>query len=271
MENKDYYPYLNAVIDIARQAGEAIMRVYETDFDVEKKSDNSPLTQADLAAHHLIVNALKQLTPHIPVLSEESESIAAAERNTWELYWLIDPLDGTREFIKRNGEFTVNIALIHHHTPIMGVVYAPVTELLYFAYSGQGAFKQAKYAPITPIRTRNFNIDMLVIAGSRSHSDQRVQQFLANIHIATGRTPELISMGSSLKICLVAQGTADVYPRLGPTSEWDTASAHCVLKEAGGDIFDEKGHVLRYNTKQSLLNPHFFATGNPAFNWARFL
>lgn len=271
MKNNDYHPYLDAVIAIARQAGEAIMKVYATEFDVESKTDNSPLTQADLAAHHLIVRRLKQLTPHIPILSEESESIAADIRNTWQLYWLIDPLDGTREFIKRNGEFTVNIALIHQHVPILGVVYAPVTELLYFASAGQGAFRQAKNAACVPIHTRPFKTDALIVAGSRSHSDHRVQQFLNNIHSATGKAPELISMGSSLKICLVAQGSADVYPRLGPTSEWDTAAAHCILKEAGGDILDVQGHALRYNTKQSLLNPHFFATGSASFNWASFL
>jgi len=271
MVNNYYHQYLNAVIEIAKDAGEAIMKVYETDFDVKNKSDNSPLTQADLAAHDLIVSALNHLTPEIPVLSEESDAIDASVRNSWQLYWLIDPLDGTREFVKRNGEFTVNIALIDKHSPIMGVVYAPATDLLYFASAGHGAFKQIKNHVASPIHTRAFNIEKLIVAGSRSHSDHQVQRFLNNIHVATGAVPELISMGSSLKICLVAQGSADVYPRLGPTSEWDTAAAHCVLKEAGGDIVNEAGHTLRYNTKQSLLNPSFFATVQKSFNWSEFL
>ncbi len=271
MENKNYHQYLDAVIDIAKDAGAAIMQVYGTDFDVENKSDNSPLTQADMAAHNVITSALKQLTPDIPILSEESETIDAGERNSWQLYWLIDPLDGTREFVKRNGEFTVNIALIDQHSSVMGVVYAPATDLLYFASLGNGAFKQVKDHAATSIHTRPFNMEKLIIAGSRSHSDHNLQRFINNIHVATGAIPELISMGSSLKICLVAQGAADVYPRLGPTSEWDTAAAHCVLKEAGGDIVDEAGKELRYNTKQSLLNPNFFATVQKSFNWSEFL
>lgn len=271
MEHTNYHQYLEAVIEIAKKAGEAIMKVYETDFDVENKSDNSPLTKADLAAHNLIVNALKALTPDIPILSEESEAIDARVRNLWQLYWLIDPLDGTREFVKRNGEFTVNIALISKYLPVLGVVYAPATDLLYFASAGGGAFKQSKNLKAYPIHTRPFNMENLIVAGSRSHSDHNFQRFLNNIHIATGTVPELINMGSSLKICLVAQGSADVYPRLGPTSEWDTAAAHCILKEAGGNIFDQAGHELRYNTKQSLLNPSFFATVQTQFNWSEYL
>jgi 3'(2'), 5'-bisphosphate nucleotidase len=266
-----YHQYLTSVISIAKHAGVAIMQVYATDFDVKNKSDNSPLTKADLAAHDVIVNALKQLTPDIPVLSEESEHIPAEVRNSWPLYWLIDPLDGTREFVKRNGEFTVNIALVHHHIPVLGVVYAPVTELLYYAIVGQGAFKQIKHHAPNAIHTKLLNIEKVVVAGSRSHSDHKLQQFLSNMHVKTGATPELIHMGSSLKICLVADGTVDVYPRIGPTSEWDTAAAHCILTEAGGDILDVSGLSLRYNTKQSLLNPTFFATVKTSFNWSEFL
>lgn len=267
----DYAQYLDHVIAVAKQAGAAIMRVYATDFDVEHKSDNSPLTQADLAAHHVIVQALKALTPDIPVLSEESEQIPAEVRNSWPLYWLIDPLDGTREFIKRNGEFTVNIALISNHVSVLGVVYAPVTELLYYAVAGQGAFKQSKHHPPHRIKTKPLNIEHVIVAGSRSHSDHKLQQFLTNLHIQTGTTPELIHMGSSLKICLVAEGGAHVYPRIGPTFEWDTAAAHCVLREAGGDILDLTGTSLRYNTKDSLLNPTFFATVETSFNWSEFI
>ncbi len=266
-----YHQYLDHVIAIAKKAGQAIMQVYATDFDIEKKSDNSPLTQADMAAHHVIVQSLKALTPDIPVLSEESEHIAAEERNRWSVYWLIDPLDGTREFIKRNGEFTVNIALIDHHIPTLGVVYAPAKNLLYFAVRGHGAHKQIGNGEVTSIHTRAFNLERLVVAGSRSHSDHNLQQFLHNIHVATGAIPELIHMGSSLKICLVAEGGADVYPRIGPTSEWDTAAAHCVLSEAGGVIVDQEGNSLRYNTKSSLLNPNFFASVYPALKWDQFL
>lgn len=271
MAEQNYHQYLDAVIEIAKNAGVAIMDVYETDFDVVKKSDNSPLTQADMAAHNLIVAALKALTPEIPILSEESDAIAAEVRNSWQQYWLIDPLDGTREFVKRNGEFTVNIALINNHLPVLGVVYAPVTELLYFASVGHGAWKQISNHAAFQIHTRCFAIENLIVAGSRSHIDHNFQHFLHNIHVCTGATPELIHMGSSLKICLIAEGSADVYPRLGPTSEWDTAAAHCILKEAGGNIVDEAGQALRYNTKQSLLNPSFFATVQKSLNWSEFL
>lgn len=266
-----YHQYLETVIAVAKEAGAAIMQVYATNFDVERKSDDSPLTQADLAAHHVIVQALKQLTPDIPVLSEESDQVSAEQRNSWPMYWLIDPLDGTREFIKRNGEFTVNIALINHHVSVLGVVYAPVTELLYYATAGQGAYKQSKNFAPQRIQTASLNIENVTVAGSRSHSDHKLQQFLTNLHIKTGTTPELIHMGSSLKICLVADGGAHVYPRLGPTSEWDTAAAHCVLTEAGGDIVDLQGNSLRYNTKTSLLNPSFFATVKTSFNWSEFI
>lgn len=263
--------YLDHVIAIAKQAGAAILQVYATDFSVKRKSDDSPLTQADLAAHDVIVHALKLLTPDIPILSEESEQIPGEVRNSWPLYWLIDPLDGTREFIKRNGEFTVNIALISHHVSVLGVVYAPVNDLLYYAVAGQGAFKQSRHHPPHRIKTKPFNIEHVIVAGSRSHSDHKLQQFLTNLHIQTGTTPELIHMGSSLKICFVAEGGAHVYPRIGPTFEWDTAAAHCVLNEAGGDIVDTAGMSLRYNTKESLLNPIFFATVKTTINWSEFI
>lgn len=268
---KDYHQYLESVVAIAKAAGAAIMQVYATDFNVVKKEDHSPLTQADLAAHNVIVSALKQLTPHIPILSEESESIDEEIRKTWREYWLIDPLDGTREFIKRNGEFTVNIALINEHTSVLGVVYAPVSDLLYFATQGQGAYKQVKSNVAIKIHIKDLDSKHPVLASSRSHSDEKLQRFIDNIENSTGFAPELIRMGSSLKICLVAEGVADVYPRLGPTSEWDTAAAHCILQEAGGDVFDLSGSVLRYNTKQSLLNPMFFASSTNAQYWAAYL
>lgn len=270
MNNQHYDQYLNAVIAIAKTAGAAIMQIYATDFSVVKKDDQSPLTEADLAAHGVIVSALAKLTPQIPILSEESDAMSYATRREWQQYWLIDPLDGTREFVKRNGEFTVNIALIDGHKPVLGVVYAPVTELLYFAVANQGAYKQKKSAPAQQIQSKTLDLKQPIVAGSRSHSDEKMQHFMHNLEKSCAVAPELISMGSSLKICLIAEGLADVYPRLGPTSEWDTAAGHCVLEAAGGDIVDLEGLSLRYNTKSSLLNPFFFASGT-AHHWAQYL
>lgn len=270
MQNQGYEQYLNAVIAIAQAAGDAIMQVYATDFSVVKKDDQSPLTEADMAAHRIIVAALAKLTPQIPILSEESEAIAYETRRDWQQYWLIDPLDGTREFVKRNGEFTVNIALIDRYRSVLGVVYAPVPAVLYFAVADQGAYKQNKSAPAQKIHSKALNLQQPVVAGSRSHSDERMQRFMHNLEKNCGVAPELISMGSSLKICLIAEGLADVYPRLGPTSEWDTAAGHCILSEAGGAIVDVAGLSLRYNSKPSLLNPNFFASGT-AHHWADYL
>jgi 3'(2'), 5'-bisphosphate nucleotidase len=264
LNNQHYHHYIHQVIDIAKAAGVAIMQVYATDF-------NSPLTQADLAAHHIIVNALSKLTPNIPILSEESVTLDYDIRKKWSQYWLIDPLDGTREFVKRNGEFTVNIALIDGQQSVLGVVYAPVTNVLYFASTTHGAYKQIAGMLAVKIHTKLLNLKQPIVAGSRSHTDEKMQQFMHNIEHILGVKAELISMGSSLKICLVAEGVVDVYPRLGPTSEWDTAAAHCVLSEAGGDIVDEAGLTLRYNSKRSLLNPYFFAKSAGIVNWASYL
>lgn len=271
MLNSNLADYLNEVITIAKAAGEAIMQVYSTDFNVEHKEDKSPLTQADLAAHEVIIKGLNVLMPHIPVLSEESAIVSFETRQDWLEYWLIDPLDGTREFVKRNGEFTVNIALIKSHQPVLGVVYAPVTQVLYFAVQGQGAFKQVNDSLPTRIQTKQLNLAAPIVVGSRSHKDDKMLAFMRNLENKLGIKPELISMGSSLKICLVAEGVADVYPRLGPTSEWDTAAAHCVILEAGGDIVHaEQGETLQYNMKPSILNPFFFATSSK-HSWATYL
>jgi 3'(2'), 5'-bisphosphate nucleotidase len=266
-----YYQYLEQIIVIAKAAGDAIMQVYSTDFNVVKKEDNSPLTQADLAAHQVIVQALRKLTPDIAILSEESDSLDFETRSRWQQYWLIDPLDGTREFIKRNGEFTVNIAFIDQHQPVLGVVYAPVTGLLYYATRGHGAYKRIEASGPQNIHTRALNLKQPTVAGSRSHFNEKMQQFMHHLESTAGTAPELISMGSSLKICLVAEGLADVYPRLGPTSEWDTAAAHCVLLEAGGDIVNMSNQSLLYNTKDSLLNPSFFAKSDCVHDWAIYL
>ena len=271
MGNAHYHQYLEDVIAISRSAGREIMQVYATNFNVEKKSDNSPLTQADLSANQIIVSSLRELTPTVPVLSEESATVGFEIRSRWQRYWLIDPLDGTREFVKRNGEFTVNIALIDYGRPVLGVVYAPVTGLVYFATDNDGAYKQFGTEAALRIHTKILNLKQPVLAISRSHTDQRTQNFITRLELACNTHAELIPMGSSLKICMVAEGLADVYPRLGPTSEWDTAAAHCILHEAGGNIVDILGEKLRYNAKSSLLNPFFFAQGEPNFHWEQFL
>lgn len=254
------------IVSIAMAAGKAIMVVYEQDFEVQRKQDNSPLTQADLAAHNIIESGLSALIPELPVLSEESAAIPFATRRQWGNYWLVDPLDGTREFVKRNGEFTVNIAMIENHSPVMGVVYAPALKLLFYAGKGQGAFRQLGSGIAQAIHTRPFDPTQTTVAGSRSHAGEELLKFLDRMgpHV-------LISMGSSLKICLVAEGKADVYPRLGLTSEWDTAAAQCILEEAGGRLVGLDGTPLRYNMKESLLNPHFFAVGSGTHDWSQYL
>lgn len=260
---------LSIVIEIAKSAGQAIMQVYDGEIAVQRKDDNSPLTEADLAAHRTIEDGLKKLTPETPILSEESTSISYDVRKTWLRYWLVDPLDGTREFIKRNGEFTVNIALIENGKSVLGVVYAPAKGLLYYA-DQNGAYKQDAESPARMIKARALDFKSVTIAGSRSHSDHRMTSFIENLQKSQIH-PELISLGSSLKICLVAEGVADVYPRLGPTSEWDTAAAQCVLEAAGGRIVINDNEALRYNTKDSILNPEFFACGATEHNWNQYL
>jgi 3'(2'), 5'-bisphosphate nucleotidase len=248
---------------LAREAAAAIMEVYADEFAVEHKADASPLTAADLAAQRVIMAGLTRLAPDVPVLSEEARAAPWAQRQTWSRYWLVDPLDGTREFVKRNGEFTVNIALIEQHRPVLGVVLAPVTGALYAAADGHGTWLQMQAdGPWQPIRTRALATPA-VVAGSRSHGND-AQAFLDALLDAPY---EPFPMGSSLKFCLIARAAADVYLRLGPTSEWDTAAAQCVLEQAGGAVLDLAGEPLRYNTKDSVLNPEFLAVGDPAVDW----
>ncbi len=261
----DLETWLEAVEPIAREAGRAILAVYETDFDVEQKDDRTPVTQADMAAHRIIIKRLRELEPDIPVLSEESSHIPFEERRRWERYWLVDPLDGTREFIKRNGEFTVNIALISDHEPVLGVVHSPVLDRTYFAASGLGAWRRDGEHEARRISVRA-PADPLVVAGSRSHAGEATQGFLDRLG-----DYELIPMGSSLKFGLVAEGAADLYVRLGKTSEWDTGAAHCVVNEAGGQVTDTAMQPLRYNTKESLLNPEFFVFGKTDRDWSKYL
>jgi 3'(2'), 5'-bisphosphate nucleotidase len=254
------------VCRLGRLAGAAIMAVYSTEFEVEHKDDASPLTAADMAAHHTLVDGLGQLQPRLPILSEESAQVPYEERRGWRRYWLIDPLDGTREFVKRNGEFTVNIALIDAGRPVLGLVYVPVTGVCYYATAGQGAFKRQGDGPVEPICCRPLGPGPITVAGSRSHPGAGLEAFLERIG------PHRIErIGSSLKSCLVAEGRADLYPRLGPTSEWDTAAAQCIVEAAGGRVTDTRMRPLRYNTKASLLNPHFFVSGDPERDWSRYL
>ncbi|HEY0960922.1 MAG TPA: 3'(2'),5'-bisphosphate nucleotidase CysQ [Pseudomonadales bacterium] len=251
---------------IARAAGAAILEIYQrADHGVQYKEDDSPLTHADLAAHELIVAGLGKLTPQLPVLSEESAGIPWTERRRWTRYWLVDPLDGTKEFINRNGEFTVNIALIEHGVPVLGAVYAPVQDLLYLGAAQLGAWKEdrGRSARIGTAAIADGQRVLRVVA-SRRHAGAELETWLGRMQ---QRFPdlELLSMGSSLKICLVAEGSADVYPRLAPTSEWDTAAAQAVLEASGGILIDTDGVPYRYNAKDDLLNPYFFALGDARF------
>jgi 3'(2'), 5'-bisphosphate nucleotidase len=247
---------------LARRAGAAILQIYAGSFAVEYKADASPLTAADMAAHRLIVVGLAGLTPDIPVLSEESSSIDWDARRGWDRYWLVDPLDGTREFVKRNGEFTVNIALIEHHAPVLGVVLVPVSGELYYGIAGEGAFLESAPGGLPqPIETRAA-AEVVRVAGSRSHGSERQAALLAHLGEHT-----LVPVGSSIKFCMVARGDADLYLRLGPTSEWDTAAAQCVVEQAGGAVVDLAGAPLRYNTKESLLNPEFLTLGDVGVDW----
>jgi 3'(2'), 5'-bisphosphate nucleotidase len=247
---------------IAREAASRILDIYESDFAIGHKDDKSPLTAADMASHKTICSKLAELTPGIPVLSEESANLPFTARRQWQKYWLVDPLDGTREFIKRNGEFTVNIALINHHEPVIGVVHVPVTGMTYFASKGNGAYKQSNNEPPQKICTRKTNPEHITVAGSRSHGSERQKRFFESLGDI-----EILAIGSSLKFCLVAEGLVDLYPRFGPTSEWDTAAAQCIVEEAGGIVTDEKLEPLRYNTKDSLLNPDFLVIADPAYDW----
>ena len=256
---------LEPVCQIARQAGRRILEIYATDFQVDTKQDQSPLTAADMASHHSIIAGLEALTPNLPVLSEESAEIAYEERSRWQHYWLIDPLDGTKEFVRRNGEFTVNIALIAHQRAILGVVHVPVRNIDYYGYVKDGAYRR-EGDNVTRIQACAKASSPVRVVGSRSHRGASLDSFLDRLGVH-----ELVAMGSSLKICLVADGQADIYPRLGPTCEWDTAAAQAVVESAGGHVTDTDGIPLRYNTKAEYLNPHFLVFGDNSRNWCECL
>jgi 3'(2'), 5'-bisphosphate nucleotidase len=234
------------VVEIARSAGAAILEIYNRSegLEIERKADNSPLTLADRQSHAVISKGLKLLCPEIPVLSEEGKAIPYAVRSTWERYWLVDPLDGTKEFINRNGEFTVNIALMERKHPIAGVVYAPAVDLLYYSWQNNGAFKQDSHGGALPIAVDKNPVGGLVAAQSRSHASPEEIEFLKQFDIV--RT---IQIGSSLKFCMVAEGKAHIYPRFGRMMEWDTAAGHAVVEEAGGSVRSWNGDPSRYNTE----------------------
>ena len=252
-----------SLIAIARRAGEAILDIYQTDFAVQTKDDHSPLTAADLAAHRAIARGLAELAPDLPLLSEEGADTDWDTRRHWSRYWLVDPLDGTREFVKRNGEFTVNIALIEDGVPVLGVVYAPVLDYLVYARRGVGCWlHESGSGRDMPLQTRRPGAAPLRVAASRSHLDPRTARVLEAIG-----EHERLGLGSSLKFCRIAEGCADVYPRFGPTSEWDTAAGQCVLEAAGGAVLGLDGAPLRYNRGASLINPEFIALGDADLPW----
>jgi 3'(2'), 5'-bisphosphate nucleotidase len=241
------------IVTIAKEAGNAIMQIYKQDFEVEYKQDSSPLTLADKEANNIIEDGLNKLSVNFPILSEEGDDIPYEDRKHWEYFWLIDPLDGTKEFAKKNDEFTVNIALIHKDTPVLGVVYAPALDICYWAKQGEGAFKDGQRLPIKTVNQRN----TYKIVASRSHMSDETQAFIDAID--TSKEKELISIGSSLKICLVAEGEADIYPRLGPTMEWDTGAAHAIANESKSEFQSyNNGKYLRHKyNKEFLLNKWF--------------
>ncbi len=256
-------PLAQQVLRITKLAGDKIMAIYEKDFAVYEKQDTSPLTEADLAAHHVIVDELKSLS-ELPILSEESADIDWQERAGWQQYWLVDPLDGTKEFIKKNGEFTVNIALIDGGKPVMGVVYAPALNKAYVGIEGKGAWTEQDGELTAISAQKHSDGETWKIVGSRSHQSPEIQNLMAQLE---GET-ELVAMGSSLKLCLVAEGQAHLYPRLGPTSEWDTGAAHAVATAAGAKVtvldpenpLDPDAEALTYNQKESVLNPFFLVS-----------
>ncbi|GAA4891236.1 3'(2'),5'-bisphosphate nucleotidase CysQ [Ferrimonas pelagia] len=259
---------LDPVMDIAIQAGKQIRQIYEQgEYEALTKSDNTPVTSADLAAHRMIVSALTQLTPEIPILSEEDADIPLAERCHWQSYWLIDPLDGTQEFIAGSGDFAVNIALIERGRPALGVIYAPMTEACYYACRGHGAFKFQR-GEAQAIHSRSVaQGEALKIAVSRR---QRRETVIARLD--PSRHYELVPFGSaSLKSCMVAEGAADCYLRLGPTGEWDTGASQCIVSEAGGVIVDTLYQPLSYNERESLENPNYMVLGSQALPWQTIL
>lgn len=242
---------LEFIKQTAKQAGEAVMKIYQKDFHIEYKEDNSPLTEADLVSNKIICEALIKRYPDIPILSEESSITPYEQRKEWEYYWCIDPIDGTKEFVKKNGEFTVNIALIHKEIPVLGVVYAPVLDAMYSAKKGEAAFLNGKKLPLKSNENKK---EKLYVVASKSHLSEENKDY---IEALDAKEIEIVSIGSSLKLCMVAEGSADIYPRLSPTMEWDTAAADAIVRESGKMTYQlDTNTPLVYN-KENLLNPWF--------------
>jgi 3'(2'), 5'-bisphosphate nucleotidase len=247
---------IDIVCEIAKEAGQAILSVYDGDHAVEYKDDKSPLTAADKASHEVIIAGLQNHFPEIPILSEEGAAIPYEVRKDWSRFWCVDPLDGTKEFIKRNGEFTVNIALIENGCPVVGVVYVPVQDKMYYGAVGTGCWVSGAVGKPEQVTVREADQEAgLTVVMSRSHPSPDLETYLKDIKVA-----EAMPVGSSLKLCVVAEGLADLYPRLGPTMEWDTAAGHAVVEAAGGTVKQPNGDALVYN-KENLLNPYFIVAG----------
>ena len=252
---------IEQLIEISKEAGKAILEVYNTNFDYQIKEDLSPLTQADTVSHNIICDRLKILTPDIPIISEENSDIPFNIRSLWKKYWLIDPLDGTKEFIKRNGEFTVNIALINDHRPIFGVIHVPVKDQTYWGSINNGSFIQNSSSLPKKINVSPYKKNQIRIVSSRSHRTEQLDLFLEKIN-----DYEILNVGSSLKFCLIATGEANLYPRIGPTSEWDTAAGHAIVKFAGGHTQTFDGNNMQYNMKDSFINPYFIVSNSKYLN-----
>lgn len=255
----DAKKYLPQLIQLAKQAGSAtlVFRQPQFELDIQIKKDTSPVTAADMAAHNVIMVGLKQLTPDIPVLSEESAQVDFKVRQAWDRYWLVDPLDGTKGFIEGSANYTVNIALINSGISVLGVIYAPVLDCSYYAIKGEGAFKQCAERSAQKTATRRGNSQPTKLLGSAHHGSQRLKKWLKVFGCC-----EIQNLSSSIKFCLIAEGKADLSVRLGPTSEWDTAAGQCIVEAAGGEVLDLKGQPLRYNQQDSLINPDFIVVSN---------
>jgi len=267
---EDHSHHLPAVIEIARSAGQLILDIYEKkEYEEYTKSDETPVTSADIAAHKLIVEKLSELTPEIPVLSEEAADISLEKRSQWNRYWLVDPLDGTQEFIARSGDFATIIALVENHKPVMGVVYGPVSGVTYYAYHGKGAWKIPDLSESVRIKAYQHDgkASPIAMAISRRQDINRITN-----RMSSSWNYDLVPLGSAaLKACLVAEGAVDCYLRLGPTGEWDTAATQCIVEEAGGRILSTFLEPLSYNERDTLENPNFIVLGDERLPWDEIL
>jgi len=246
---------ISSTVEITKEAGEAITEIYNSDFDYQLKKDLSPITEADNLSHNIITDRLKMLTPEIPILSEENCDIPYKIRSQWTQYWLVDPLDGTKEFINRNGEFTVNIALMDNNTPILGIIHIPVTNETYWGSKDNGSFYSTENTDAEPISVSDNHQSPIRLVASRSHPSEMLNSLLEKII-----DYEIIEIGSSIKFCHIASGQADCYPRFGPTSEWDTAAGEAIVRFAGGHLVTANGDLMSYNLKRDYLNPNFIVS-----------